>query len=259
MTTNYRILFLGDIVGKPGRTAIRQGLPSLHETYKPLFTIVNGENSAAGHGITPDIAKELFDQGVDAITLGNHAFNRKEVYDYLNQNHPIARPYNMPDKTPGKGLIQVQKDGIELAIANLCGRVHLDGYDNPFTAFDEIHKNSKGHLFVDFHGEVTSEKIAMGWHASGRATAVVGTHTHVQTADERILDDFTAYITDVGMSGPENGVIGTHKDPVLYRFRTGMPARFEVADGPGVICGVMIEVERDSGRANHIERVRLAT
>jgi len=255
----YRILFLGDIVGKPGRTAIRQGLPSLKETYKPLFTIVNGENSAAGHGITPDIADELLAQGVDAITLGNHAFNRKEAYNYIQQSTKIARPYNMVAKTPGRGLVQISKDGVDLAVANLCGRVYLEGYDNPFTAFDEIYQNATGHLFVDFHGEVTSEKIAMGWHAAGRATALVGTHTHVQTADERILEDYTAYITDVGMSGPENGVIGTDKEPVLYRFRTGLPARFEVADGPGVICGVMIEVERDSGRAVHIERVRLAT
>lgn len=258
MSGSYKILFLGDVMGKPGRVAVRDGLPALQDIHQPLFTIINGENSAAGVGITPDICEELYRYGADAITLGNHAFNKREIGDYLNSNKPIVRPINMPEGTPGRGHIQVQKDEIALNIANICGRVFLDSYDDPFAAFNRLVKQGGDHWFIDFHAEATSEKVAFGYHAEGRASAVVGTHTHIQTADEKVLPGGTAYITDVGMTGPQNGVIGMDRDIVLRKFITGMPARFEVADGPGVIYGVVIEIERESGRALDIERIRFA-
>lgn len=254
---HYKILFLGDVVGKPGRNVVKEGLPSLLETYQPLFTIINGENSAGGVGITPDIADELFNQGADAITLGNHAFNKREIMPYLETDRPIVRPTNMPTGVPGRGLAVVEKDGVRLAVMNVCGRVYMDSYDDPFACVDGLLKDlDTEHRFLDFHAEATSEKIAMGWHCAGRATVVVGTHTHVQTADETVLPGGTAYITDVGMCGPVRSVLGMDRDVILKRFRTTLPQRFEVASEPGVICGVAISVERDTGRAVAIERIQ---
>lgn len=256
----YDILFLGDIVGKPGRTIVREGLPSLIDSYRPLFVIVNGENAAGGVGITPDIADELFGHGIDAITLGNHAFNKREIYPYLDGDRAIVRPANMAPAVPGRGLVTVRKDGIELAVANLCGRVFLEGYDDPFRCMDALLETiSTPHRFVDFHAEATSEKVAFAYHVEGRVSAVVGTHTHVQTADERVLPGGTAAITDAGMCGPEGSVIGMDRDIVLGRFHTGLPARFEVGGGPGVISGVVVRVQRDTGRAEAIERVRFGS
>jgi 2',3'-cyclic-nucleotide 2'-phosphodiesterase len=253
----YRILFLGDIVGKPGRKAVTEGLPSLRQIYAPLFVIVNGENSAGGVGITASIAEELFDAGVHGITLGNHAFNKREIYGYLDQDKPIVRPANLPSGAPGRGMMHLEREGIRLAVANLCGRVFLEGYDDPFRESDRLFEAAgTPHFLLDFHAEATSEKIAIGYHLEGRATAVVGTHTHVQTADEQVLPGGTAHITDVGMCGPLPSVLGMDKDVILQRFRTGLPTRFEVADQPGVICGVVIDVERGTGRAVSIERVR---
>lgn len=257
---SYRILFLGDIVGRPGREAVKRHLPKLMQDHEPRFIIVNGENSAAGVGITPDIAEDLFQWGVHAITLGNHAFNKREIFGYLEAGHPIIRPANLPGGAPGDGRCEVRREGTTLAIYNLCGRVFLDGYDDPFRKVDELlEEETTPHVFVDFHGEATSEKIAMAWHLEGRATAVVGTHTHVATADERVLPGGTAAITDVGMCGPENGVLGMDRAIILSRFRTSLPQRFEVADGVGVISGVVIDVETDTGRATGIRRVRIAT
>ncbi len=254
---SYNILFLGDVVGRPGRTAIQNYLPTLQSIHNPLFTIINGENSAGGVGITPDIADELLDAGADFITLGNHAFNKREIADYLDTQRPIVRPSNMPKGVPGTGLKTISKDGIRLAVMNLCGRVYMEGYNDPFAEIDRLFEGIETpHRFVDFHGEATSEKIAMGWHCNGRASAVVGTHTHVQTADETILPKGTAYITDVGMCGPVRSVLGMDREVILRRFRTTLPQRFEVANEPGVICGVVIGVERDTGRANKIERIR---
>lgn len=255
--STYTILFLGDVVGRPGRQIVREGLPSLQDTHQPLFTIVNGENSAGGVGITPDIADEIYRAGADAITLGNHAFNKRDIGPYLNSGRPIVRPMNMPAGVPGKGLCFVEKDGIRLAVMNACGRVYMDSYDDPFAGVDQaLESIDTPHRFLDFHGEATSEKIAMGWHCDGRATAVVGTHTHVTTADERILPGGTAYITDVGMCGPRDSVLGMDREIILRRFRTTLPERFEVADNPGVICGVVICVERDTGCAIEIRRIR---
>jgi len=254
----FTILFLGDIVGEVGRNIVQRYLPSLKSTHKPLFTIVNGENTAAGIGITPKIADQIFDWGVDAITLGNHSFNKREIGPYLDQEPNILRPINFSARLPGHGTTVLESDGVTLTVANVSGRVGMDPvYDDPFMAVDRICETSPGIIFIDFHGEATSEKVAMGWHCDGRACAVVGTHTHVQTADERVLPQGTAYITDVGMCGPLNGVLGMDRDIILRRFRGDLPERFEVAGGPGVICGVVINVERSTGRAVRIERIRI--
>ncbi|HRF59431.1 MAG TPA: TIGR00282 family metallophosphoesterase [Fimbriimonadaceae bacterium] len=256
----YDILFLGDIVGKPGRAIVREALPSLIDTYQPLFVIANGENAAGGVGITPDIADELFGHGIDAITLGNHAFNKREIYAYLEGERPIVRPANMAVGVPGRGLTFVEKGGIRLAVMNLCGRVFLEGYDDPFRCVDLLLQDvDTPHRFIDFHAEATSEKVAFAYHVEGRASVVVGTHTHIQTADERVLPNGTAAITDVGMCGPDGSVIGMDRDIVLGRFRTGLPARFEVGGGPGVISGVVARVQKESGRAEAIERVRFGS
>jgi len=256
--SSYSILFLGDVVGKPGREAVARELPKLFRAHSPTFVVINGENSAAGVGITPSIAEELFAAGADAITLGNHAFNKREIYEYLDRDRPIVRPGNLPPLAPGRGVAVVEKSGIRLAVVNLCGRVFLDGYDDPFRAIDGILDDvGTHHILLDFHAEATSEKIAMGWHVNGRVTAVVGTHTHVTTADETVLPGGTAYITDVGMCGPMPSVLGMEREIILHRFRSSMPTRFEVADQPGVISGVVIDVQRDSGRATAIRRVRV--
>ena len=253
----YRSLFLGDVVGKPGRAIVREGLPSLIDYHQPLFVVINGENSAGGVGITSEIAEELYQAGGDAITLGNHAFNKKEISQYLDSGKPIVRPSNMPPGTPGKGITQIKKDGITLAVMNLCGRVYMDHYDDPFREIDYLLKDlTTPHRLLDFHAEATSEKIAMAFYVDGRMSAIVGTHTHVATADERILQEGTAAITDVGMTGPQPSVLGMDREIILRKFRTGMQQRFEVANEPGVISGVVIEVERDTGRSTHIERVR---
>jgi len=255
--STYTILFLGDVVGRPGRTAVQEGLPSLIDTHKPLFTIVNGENSAGGVGITPQIAEEIYHAGADAITLGNHAFNKRDISPYLDSNKPIVRPSNMPKGVPGRGVCTVEKDGIRLAVMNICGQVYMERYGDPFAEFDRLASENEGkHIFLDFHAEATSEKIAMGYHCDGRAVAVVGTHTHVTTADEHVLDGGTAYITDVGMCGPLRSVLGMDREIVLQRFRTTLQQRFEVANEPGVICGVVIGVERETGCATHIRRIR---
>lgn len=256
---SYSILFLGDVMGRSGRNAIKQGVPSLLESYQPDFLIINGENAAGGVGITPEIAKEFFAVGADVVTLGNHAFNKREIIPYFKQNPHLIRPLNMPEGTPGAGITQVTKAGVTLHVVNACGRVFMEGYNDPFAALKAIRGEAQPHLFIDFHGEATSEKVAMGWFMDGYATAVVGTHTHIQTADERILPEGTAYITDVGMSGPQNGVIGMDRDIVLGKFLTSIPARFEVAEGPGVLHGVVVRASKETGRAESIERIRFAT
>ena len=251
----YTILFLGDVVGEPGRNAVRDGLPRLQDRHAPLFTIVNGENAAGGVGITPKLADFLLAQGADCLTLGNHAFHKRDILPYL-AGHPIVRPLNLPASTPGKGSLVLEKEGVALTVANLCGRVEMEPmYDDPFAAFDRLAEGSGPHLLLDFHAEATSEKIAMGYHADGRATAVLGTHTHVTTADERVLPGGTAHITDVGMCGPKNSVLGMDRDLILRRFRTGLSERFEVSRENGVISGVVLSVDKDTGRALTIERV----
>lgn len=254
--SEYRIVFLGDIVGRPGREAVLDALPRLRQEHEPLFIVVNGENSASGVGITPSIADGLFDAGVDAITLGNHAFHKREIVPYLDSGRPIVRPANMPAEVPGNGWVVVEREGVKLTVANLCGRTFLDGYNDPFAEIERILPQLPSpHILIDFHAEATSEKQAFGFNLAGRATAVVGTHTHVPTADEQVLEGGTAYITDVGMCGPYPSVLGMDKDVILRRFRTSLPTRFEVADASGVICGVVLYVQRDTGRAVAIRRI----
>ena len=256
MSSIYRVLFVGDVVGRVGRRVLAVGLPDLVREHSPLFVIVNVENSAAGVGITPAIAEEFFELGVDAITLGNHAFKKREIYPYLDGPWPIVRPANMAPGVPGRGSALLDKAGVRLLVANLCGRVYMDAYDDPFRAVDLVLAEAEGaHAVVDFHAEATSEKVAMAYYLDGRATAVLGTHTHVTTADERVLPGGTAAITDVGMTGPVGGVLGMDRDIVLRRFLSGLPERFEVSDKPGVISGVVIDVVKDTGRAKAIRRV----
>ena len=236
---------------------MRDGLPRLQDRHQPLFTVVNGENAAGGVGITPKLADFLLAQGADALTLGNHAFHKRDILPYLDSGKPIVRPLNLPASTPGKGSLTIEKDGVVLTVANLCGRVEMEPmYDDPFAAFDRLAASLPSpHLLLDFHAEATSEKIAMGYHADGRATAVLGTHTHVTTADEHVLPGGTAHITDVGMCGPRNSVLGMDRELILRRFRTGLSERFEVSSEIGVISGVVLSVGKDNGRARSIERI----
>ncbi|MCB0825758.1 MAG: TIGR00282 family metallophosphoesterase [Armatimonadetes bacterium] len=256
MSQTYRILFLGDVVGRPGREAVLKHLQRLKSKYKANVVIVNGENAASGQGITPAIATDIFDVGADAITLGNHWYRKREIGEYLNSKKPIVRPANLPDACPGRGMTIIQHGSIKIAVINALGRVYMDAADDPFPVLDQlVNEAGTPHIFVDFHAEATSEKKAVGYFLDGRVTAVVGTHTHVQTADEIVLPGGTAYITDVGMCGPEPSVLGVQKELVIKRFLTSLPAKFEVASEPSVICGVVIDVQKETGRANSIERI----
>ncbi len=252
---------LGDLVGKIGREAAQQMLPTLREMYAPQFVIANGENSAAGLGITPDIARHLLKSGVDVITLGNHTWNRHEIAGYLDLEPRILRPANYPAGTPGRGYrVFPTEGGGRVGVANLLGRHFMEPLDDPFRLADTILESFLGQAmvtFFDFHAETTSEKTAFANYLDGRASAVVGTHTHVQTADERLLPGGTAFLTDVGMCGPQNSVIGMNIEIILNKFITQRPCRMEVASGPVVLCGVVIDVDPQTGHATHIERVQI--
>jgi metallophosphoesterase (TIGR00282 family) len=257
MIPPVKLLFVGDIVGSPGRHAVESLLPGLQERHEPDFVVVNGENSAGGLGITKKIALALYRSGVDAITLGNHAYRHSEVYEFLDQDDRIVRPANYPKGNPGRGHTVVEKDGVRLAVVNLSGTVFLDAARSPFAEVDAILAELKGkadHVLVDFHAEATSEKVAMGWYLDGRVMACVGTHTHVPTADARVLPGGTAYITDVGMTGPRGGVIGVQKELAVRRFTTMMPVKFETATDDPWLNAVLIEAD-DNGRATSIEQV----
>jgi 2',3'-cyclic-nucleotide 2'-phosphodiesterase len=252
-----KLLFVGDIVGSPGRHAVESLLPGLRERHQPDFVVVNGENSAGGLGITSKIARGLYDAGVDAITLGNHTYRHAEVYDFLDRDERIVRPANYPKGNPGRGHTVVESGGMRLAVVNLSGAVFLDVARSPFAEVDAILQELRGkadHVLVDFHAEATSEKVAMGWYLDGRVTACVGTHTHVPTADARVLPGGTAYITDVGMTGPRGGVIGVQKELAIERFLTQMPVKFDTATDDPWLNGVLIEAD-DAGRATSIEQV----
>ena len=257
-----RILMLGDIVGKSGRDTVQTMLPTLNELYHPHFVIVNGENSAAGLGITPDIAQRLFGSGVDVITLGNHTWSKRDVMEYLDHEPRLLRPANYPAGTPGKGfgVFPCRSGGGRVGVANLLGRAFMDALDDPFRLADTIMESFRGQTavsFFDFHAEATSEKNAFGWYLDGRASVVVGTHTHTQTADERILPRGTAYITDVGMVGPQHSILGMSAHESVQRFVTQMPHRLEVAPGPVVLCGIVADVDDKTGRASRIERIQI--
>ena len=256
-----RCMVIGDIIGKPGRLAVVGSLPGLRAELDLDLVIANGENLAAGAGLTPSLAEELFANGVDAITSGNHIWDKREIYDYLDSGRPVLRPLNYPDDAPGRGwLLHTLADGDRVAIVNVMGRVFMNQLDSPFSAMDSLLDGAAEPLpalrFVDFHCEITSEKNAMGWYLDGRVTAVLGTHTHVPTADARLLPKGTAYISDVGMTGPRDSVIGFSLETVLPRFLTHLPTRFAVADGPVSFNAVVIEADRSTGRARSITQLQ---
>jgi hypothetical protein len=260
------ILFVGDIFGSAGRRIVQAHIGHLRETHSVDLTIINAENAAGGFGLTPNIADELFALGADVLTTGNHVWDKKELIGYISvpadSDSParrVLRPINMHTGVPGHGVFEgVTQSGIPYAVIDLMGKVFMAGTNDPFHAInDALLRISARVIVVDFHGEATSEKVAMGWHLDGRVTAVLGTHTHVPTADERILPTGTAYQTDVGMSGPYDSVIGVEKDLVLARFLTGMPGKFEAAKSNPKMCAALVACDPTTGRATSIQRIIL--
>ncbi len=253
-----KVLFLGDIVGKPARTYLKEFLPSLKQSLGIDFVIANGENAAGGSSITNDTAKDLFAAAIDVVTTGDHVFKKKESRDVL-ENFDVLRPLNYGELAVGRGYLIKESKGVKIGVVNLLGRVFMQPIDCPFKAIksvlEDIKKEAKI-IIVDMHAEATSEKLAMGYFLAGKVSAVIGTHTHIPTADERIIDDFTAYITDVGMTGSFDSVLGREKYQIIERFVTNMPVRFNLAQGDVRIQGVLIEIDPDSGRALSIERVQ---
>ncbi|MCR1286203.1 TIGR00282 family metallophosphoesterase [Shouchella clausii] len=253
-----RILFIGDVVGSPGRDMVETHLKRLKQHYKPTVTVINGENAAHGKGITEKIYKGFLDLGAQMVTLGNHAWDKREIFDFIEDAKWLVRPANLPPNTPGVGFRVMKVNQLNVAVINLLGRTFMNPADCPFRTVDRILEEIGAEadcIFVDFHAETTSEKQAMGWHLDGRVSAVIGTHTHVQTADERILPKGTAYLSDVGMTGPLDGILGMEKEAVLYRFLTNLPARFEVAEGRKQLNGVVIDIDDRTGKAAKIERL----
>jgi len=253
------LLFIGDIVGRPGRDMVQKGLGALVEHYDIDCTIANAENSAAGFGITRDIGAALLDWGVDVMTSGNHIWDKKEVLEYIGGEPRLLRPANYPAGVPGRGSYVAQtRDGRSVGVINVMGRVFMTPIDDPFAVVlreVEAIRHRTRIIFVDMHAEATSEKIAMGWHLDGKVTAVVGTHTHVQSADERILPNGTAYMTDAGMTGPHDSIIGMEREPSLARFLNGMPSRFEPASANPRLNGAVVEADDKTGRARKITRI----
>ena len=257
-----RLLFIGDIVGRPGRELVRQGLAGLVEYHSIDFVIANAENAAAGFGITREIGDQLLDWGIEVMTSGNHIWDKKEALDYIGAEPRLLRPANYPAGAPGNGSYLARtRSGATVGVVNVMGRVFMVNIDDPFAVvlkeIDELKQRARI-VFVDFHAEATSEKIAMGWHLDGKVTAVVGTHTHVQTADERVLPRGTAYITDVGMTGPHDSIIGVDIAAALGKFLTALPAKFETATANPRLNGVIVDADPQSGRATGIERLSLS-
>lgn len=254
-----KVLFIGDIVGSIGRATVEKYLPRLKKKYEPDVVIANGENAAAGRGITRKIYHQLLQMGVDVITMGNHTWDNKEIFEFIDEAEYLIRPANFSEEAPGKGMVQVSKKGVTLSVINLHGRVFLPPHEDPFKMADELIEEARKTsplVFIDFHAEATSEKIALGWHVDGRVSAIVGTHTHVQTADARIFPGGTAYITDVGMTGPYDEILGMTKESVIYKFQTNMPSRFEVPkSGRDVLSGFFVEIDNETGKALSFERI----
>ena len=253
------ILFVGDIVGRPGRELVRKGLRALVDHYDIDLTVANAENAAAGFGLTRDIGQSLLESGVDVMTSGNHIWDKKEALEYIGTQPRLLRPANYPAGVPGRGSYVVQtRDGRSVGVVNVMGRVFMTPIDDPFAVvlreIESIRHRARI-IFVDMHAEATSEKIAMGWHLDGRVAAVIGTHTHVQTADERILPNGTAYLTDAGMTGPHDSIIGMEREPSLARFLNGLPSKFEPASGNPRLNGAVIEADEKTGRATKITRI----
>lgn len=255
-----RILFLGDVVGKPGRQAIRSLLPRLIDREQLALVIANCENVAGGAGVDPQGAHDLLAAGVDVLTSGNHVWRKKEIIEFVDNDRRMVRPANFPPSVPGRGwTVSETADGTPVAVINLIGRVFMDSVDCPFRTVEALLPDVRARarvIIVDMHGEATSEKVAMGWFLNGKVSAVLGSHTHVQTADERVLPGGTAYITDVGMCGPTESVIGVKKELVLQRFLTHMPVKFEVATGTAVVQGAFVEVDPATGKAESIRRLQ---
>jgi metallophosphoesterase (TIGR00282 family) len=261
-----KILFVGDVFGSPGRHIVREHLPHVVETHGVDLLIINGENAAGGFGITPSLADELFDLGAHVITTGNHIWDKKEIFEYMavpvdshERGRRIIRPANYNEKAPGFGVYEGElPNGTAFAVMNMQGRVFMSSCDDPFRKADELLAKIKAKvILLDFHAEATSEKVAMGWYLDGRVTAVLGTHTHIPTADERVLPGGTAFQTDVGMSGPYDSVIGVETELVLKRFLTGMPGKFEAAKGNPKMCATLIDCDGGTGRARHVQRIML--
>jgi 2',3'-cyclic-nucleotide 2'-phosphodiesterase len=254
-----KLLFVGDVVGGPGRRALDSLLPGLRSEHQPDFVVVNGENAAGGLGITEKIASGWLEGDIDAITLGNHAYKQRDVYKFLDRDERIVRPANYPKGNPGRGHTVVERDGVRLGVVNLSGMVFMEASRSPFAEVDALLSEMRGKadfVLVDFHAEATSEKVAMGWHLDGRVLACVGTHTHIPTSDARVLPGGTAYISDVGMTGPRGGVIGVERDQALTRFRTQMPVRFETSEDDPWLNAVLIE-SGDDGLARSIDQLLL--
>lgn len=258
--TAIKVVFIGDIVGSAGRKAVKEVLSYVKNRYQPHILIANGENTAGGKGITSAIANELFDWGIHGITSGNHIWDNKDVFQFIDDELRMVRPANFPEGTPGRGITTIRANNKELVILNLQGRALMAPLDCPFRKADEllqlkVAKNKP--VLVDFHAETTSEKIAMGWHLDGRVSCVLGTHTHVQTHDEKLLPGGTAYLTDVGMCGPIDSVLGMEKEAVLRKFMTQLPVRFQAAKGSWMFHAVSIEINEQSNKAEKIELIRL--
>jgi len=261
------ILFVGDIFGSAGRRIVREHIGHVREAHKVDLTIINVENAAGGFGVTPQIAEDVFEWGADVLTTGNHVWDKRELIDYLNSapaesaDHPrrVLRPANFTPGLPGHGVFEGKtQSGVDYAVVQLQGRVFMTAIDDPFRAADAILSKIKAKVIViDFHAEATSEKVAMGWYLDGRVTAVLGTHTHIPTADERILPKGTAFQTDVGMSGPYDSIIGVEADLVLHKFLTGMPGKFEAAKGNPKMCAAVVSCDPATGRASAIQRMML--
>ena len=255
-----RVLMVGDVYGEPGRSALARLLPRLKREHEIDLTVVNVENAAGGFGVTASLGKWFLDQGVDVMTSGNHIWDKKEVVEYIGKENLLLRPANFPAGTPGAGHITVKSGPHRVGVVNLMGRIFMSPIDCPFRKADailaEIGRETRI-ILVDMHAEATSESLAMGWYLDGRATAVVGTHRHVQTADERVLPGGTAYITDIGLTGPTDGVIGVDRAQIIQRFLTQMPMRFQTAKGPAALSAVVITVDPDTGRASAIRRLHL--
>ncbi|MBB5172001.1 TIGR00282 family metallophosphoesterase [Texcoconibacillus texcoconensis] len=255
-----KILFIGDIVGSPGRNAFAEYIPKLKRKYRPDLTIVNGENAAGGKGITEKIYRSLQQQGADVITLGNHTWDKREIFDFIDNADHFIRPANFPDECPGVGMTEWKQGSQSVVVISLQGRTFMQAIDCPFKKADELVAKAKKlspYIFVDFHAEATSEKQAMGWYLDGRVSAVVGTHTHVPTADERVLPGGTAYLTDAGMTGPYDSILGVEKEAVINKFITSLPAKFEVATGREQINGALIQLNKKTGAAESIKRVQI--
>jgi metallophosphoesterase (TIGR00282 family) len=257
VNSEFRVLFVADVVGRPGREAVGALLPGLKAEYEPHLTIVNGENAAGGFGITAKTAAEIRSAGADLITTGNHVWDQKQFIEEVVGLDDVLRPANFPPGVPGRGAALLTMDGEQVLVMNLQGRLFMPDLDDPFQVADRLLQANPevSIVFCDMHAEATSEKQAMGWHLDGRVSAVVGTHTHVPTADHRVLPGGTAYVTDVGMVGPRDSVIGVNKDAALKRFLTGMPHRFEIAEGIVTFNSVLVTISRPSGRAISIQRI----